>query len=34
MYRMRVEERALREAFGEEYVTYSRGTKRQIPGLY
>jgi protein-S-isoprenylcysteine O-methyltransferase Ste14 len=34
LYRIHVEEGALRIAFGEEYVTYSRGTKRLIPGLY
>jgi protein-S-isoprenylcysteine O-methyltransferase Ste14 len=33
-YRMRVEEQALREAFGEEYLAYSRSTKRLIPKLY
>jgi protein-S-isoprenylcysteine O-methyltransferase Ste14 len=34
IYRIHVEERALREAFGEEYVKYSRGTKRLIPKIY
>jgi protein-S-isoprenylcysteine O-methyltransferase Ste14 len=34
LYRMHVEERALREAFGEAYVNYSKGTKRLIPRLY
>jgi protein-S-isoprenylcysteine O-methyltransferase Ste14 len=34
LYRIRVEEEALRAAFGEEYLTYSRETKRLIPGLY
>ena len=34
MYRMRVEEQALAEAFGEEYITYSRDTKRLIPKVY
>jgi protein-S-isoprenylcysteine O-methyltransferase Ste14 len=33
-YRMHVEERALREAFGEPYITYSKCTKRLIPKLY
>jgi protein-S-isoprenylcysteine O-methyltransferase Ste14 len=33
-YRMRVEERALREAFGVEYLEYSRTAKRLIPKLY
>ena len=34
LYRMHVEERALTEEFGEEYIGYSRGTKRLIPKLY
>ena len=34
MYRMRVEEEALIEAFGEEYITYSMNTKRLIPKVY
>lgn len=34
LYRMHVEERALREAFGEAYITYSSSTKRLIPKLY
>lgn len=34
MYRMHVEEQALKEAFGEEYVTYARDTKRLIPKVY
>lgn len=34
MYRMHVEEQALTEAFGEEYLNYSRGTKRLIPKVY
>lgn len=34
MYRMRVEERVLAEAFGAEYLDYSRTSKRLIPGLY
>ncbi len=33
-YRIRVEEIALRAAFGEEYVAYSRTTKRLVPGIY
>lgn len=33
-YRIHVEERALREAFGEAYLSYSRGTRRLIPKLY
>jgi protein-S-isoprenylcysteine O-methyltransferase Ste14 len=34
LYRMHVEERALTEAFGEAYTSYSRSTKRLIPKLY
>lgn len=34
LYRIDVEEAALRSAFGEEYVVYSRTTKRLIPGVY
>ena len=34
LYRIRVEERALRENFGEEYLSYSQATKRLIPGIY
>jgi len=34
LYRIRVEETALRRAFGEEYEDYSRSTKRLIPGVY
>lgn len=34
LYRIRVEEAALREAFGDEYIAYSRTTKRLIPGVY
>jgi len=34
MYRIHVEEAALREAFGDEYEAYSRRTKRLIPGVY
>jgi protein-S-isoprenylcysteine O-methyltransferase Ste14 len=33
-YRIRVEEKALRDAFGEHYVAYSMHTKRLIPGVY
>jgi protein-S-isoprenylcysteine O-methyltransferase Ste14 len=33
-YRMRVEEAALSEALGEEYVEYMRRTKRLIPFIY
>jgi protein-S-isoprenylcysteine O-methyltransferase Ste14 len=34
LYRMGVEERALTEAFGAEYLEYSRNTKRLIPKVY
>jgi protein-S-isoprenylcysteine O-methyltransferase len=34
LYRIQVEESALLQAFGEEYVTYSSQVRRLIPGLY
>ena len=34
MYRIRVEEAALQEAFGEEYQSYCHRTRRLIPGVY
>jgi protein-S-isoprenylcysteine O-methyltransferase Ste14 len=34
LYRIHVEEAALTEAFGEQYVDYSRTTKRLVPGIY
>jgi protein-S-isoprenylcysteine O-methyltransferase Ste14 len=34
LYRIHVEESALRQAFGEEYVIYSKQVHRLIPGLY
>ena len=34
LYRIHVEETALRLAFGAEYEEYSRSTKRLIPGVY
>jgi protein-S-isoprenylcysteine O-methyltransferase Ste14 len=34
LYRIHVEEIALREHFGDEYVDYSRETKRLVPGIY
>jgi protein-S-isoprenylcysteine O-methyltransferase Ste14 len=34
LYRVHVEEAALRLAFGTEYEDYSRNTKRLIPGVY
>jgi protein-S-isoprenylcysteine O-methyltransferase Ste14 len=33
-YRIRVEEAALLGAFGEDYVAYSKSTRRLIPGIY
>lgn len=34
LYRIRVEEEALRVLFGAEYEAYSRVTRRLIPGIY
>ena len=34
LYRIRVEEKALREHFGEEYAAYANVTKRLVPGIY
>jgi protein-S-isoprenylcysteine O-methyltransferase Ste14 len=34
LYRMHVEEIALREHFGQEYIDYSRQTSRLVPGIY
>jgi protein-S-isoprenylcysteine O-methyltransferase Ste14 len=34
LYRIHVEETALRVAFGVDYENYSRSTKRLIPGIY
>lgn len=34
LYRIHVEEIALRDHFGREYVDYSRETKRLVPGIY
>jgi protein-S-isoprenylcysteine O-methyltransferase Ste14 len=34
LYRMHIEEIALREAFGDEYLAYSVNTKRLFPGVY
>jgi protein-S-isoprenylcysteine O-methyltransferase Ste14 len=34
LYRVRVEEEALRAHFGEEYAAYAGGTKRLVPGIY
>jgi protein-S-isoprenylcysteine O-methyltransferase Ste14 len=34
LYRIHVEENALRSAFGAEYDEYAKTTKRLIPGVY
>jgi protein-S-isoprenylcysteine O-methyltransferase Ste14 len=34
LYRIRIEEIALREHFGQEYIDYSRKTSSLIPGIY
>ena len=34
LYRIHVEEMALTEAFGEDYLEYSRVTRRLLPGIY
>jgi protein-S-isoprenylcysteine O-methyltransferase Ste14 len=34
LYRIHVEERALRGAFGEQYLAYSARVKRLVPGVY
>lgn len=34
LYRIQVEEIALNEAFGAQYASYSKTTKRLIPGVY
>jgi protein-S-isoprenylcysteine O-methyltransferase Ste14 len=34
LYRIHVEEIALRDAFGPQYADYSKSTKRLIPGIY
>jgi len=34
IYRIHVEEMALTEAFGEDYVEYTKVTKRLLPGIY
>lgn len=34
LYRIHVEEIALRDHFGQEYIDYSRATRRLIPGVY
>ena len=34
LYRIRIEEQALSDAFGADYLDYSRRTRRLIPGIY
>jgi protein-S-isoprenylcysteine O-methyltransferase Ste14 len=34
LYRIRVEEAALREAFGDEYIAYSKAMRPLLPGLF
>lgn len=34
MYRIHIEEAALRQAFGADYEDYRRGTKQLIPGIF
>lgn len=34
LYRIRVEERLMKETFGDQYIAYSASTKRLIPGIY
>ena len=34
LYRIRVEERALVDTFGDEYIRYCNSTKRLIPGIF
>lgn len=34
LYRIRVEEKALIDNFGDEYINYCASTKRLIPGIY
>jgi protein-S-isoprenylcysteine O-methyltransferase Ste14 len=34
LYRIHVEELALRDAFGADYIAYSQKTKRLVPGIY
>jgi protein-S-isoprenylcysteine O-methyltransferase Ste14 len=34
LYRIHVEEAALAEAFGEEYLAYRKATKCLVPGVY
>jgi len=34
LYRINVEEKALTDTFGDQYVEYSRRTRRLIPNVY
>jgi protein-S-isoprenylcysteine O-methyltransferase Ste14 len=34
LYRIRVEEKALAQAFGEKYLEYAKATKRLVPWIY
>lgn len=34
LYRVKIEERALREKFGQAYIDYAARTARFIPGVY
>ena len=34
LYRIRIEEKALTEAFGDDYIKYCSTTRRLIPGIY
>jgi protein-S-isoprenylcysteine O-methyltransferase Ste14 len=33
-FRIKIEEKALIEEFGEEYLNYSKDTHRLLPGIY
>lgn len=34
LYRMQIEEEALKDAFGQEYLDYMKRTRRLLPGIY
>ncbi len=34
IYRISLEEKALKQALGDEYINYAKATKRLIPGIY
>jgi protein-S-isoprenylcysteine O-methyltransferase Ste14 len=34
LFRIRVEEKALIDAFGDDYVRYCKSTRRLIPGIF